>query len=204
MSQTKSAAHIVTGEVRLAFPALFEPQPPMKGDTSGKLVYQATLLLPVGYDLKPLYAAMQAAAAGNWGGNVPKMSPSKNPIKAFDGESSIAGFEPGMHMIRTKSNFQPPVVDQRVQPILDANLIYAGCYVKAAIHAFGWTHATGGNGISFGLDAIQFIRNGERIDGRLNVGTTFEPVAFDESDALPTGGPPDGAAGDAAAAAMFG
>lgn len=194
MSQTRSPAHVVTGVVRLAFPALFEPKPKMHGGNPDDVAYQATLLLPSDYDLTPLKQAMQYVAREKWGDKMPKFNPDNLPIKAYDPEKTITGMEPGMHMIRTRSKFQPGVVDQRLQKILDPSLVYAGCYVRADINAYAWTFS-GKNGISFGLNNIQFVKNGDRIDGRSDASQVFEPVAFDEEDALPVGGGDDGAAG---------
>jgi hypothetical protein len=42
--------------------------------------------------------------------------------------------------------------------------VYAGQYVKAAVHAYAYD-TKGNKGVSFGLDALQIIRDGDPLSG---------------------------------------
>lgn len=181
---------IVTQPVRLAFPALFEPKPVAKGNPV--LKYQAALLLPPTFDLKPLYECVKAAMMERWG-KLEKVPTRNNPIKPCD-EKELDGYEPGWHFINVKSNFAPLVVDQRRQEIIDPERIFAGCWVRAAMNAYAWEHQQGGRGVSFGLNAIQLVRTDTRLDGRKGATDMFEEIAM-ESDDIPTAAKK--AAGDA-------
>lgn len=166
------STHIITPEVRLSFPALFAPKPRAVGSTV--MTFQAVLLLPPGIDRKPFNTAMAAAMTAKWG-KVQKLPPEKLPIRDC-ATKDIEGYEEGWHFINTHSRQQPGLVDQRNVVITDPNRIYAGCWVRAYINAFAWSHAQGGKGISFGLNALQFVRDDDRLDGRRRADEVFTPL----------------------------
>jgi hypothetical protein len=172
-------------DCRLAFPALFVPKP-VSRDKPTELRYQAVLLLPADFDLKPLFAAMAAAMLKKWGKAI--TLPSKNnPLHDGGEKPEYAGFEPGMKFISVKSKDRPTVVNRAAVPVVDPDTIYPGVYVKAYVEAYGWEHPVGGKGISFALSAVQIVRDGERLDGRRAATDVFSPLA-----------PLDGAADDGA------
>lgn len=177
MAKQSTATRLVTPVCRLAFPALFTPRPTVRGGTDEK--YQATILIPPDVSLDPFRAAMKAAAIAEFG-DLDGISREKLPIKTCASKTNLAGYEEGWHFINTKSQFQPDVVDQKVDPIIQQDLIYAGCWCRFSIHAYAWSHPTGGKGVSFGLDAVQLIREGDRLDGRRDAKEVFDAVAFDE------------------------
>jgi hypothetical protein len=178
-SPSLGSTEIVTQPVRLAFPALFEPKPVSKG--SDKEKYQAVLLLPPSYDIKPLKAALKAACIDRWG-KVPEMRPDKIGLKPCSEKANAPdGYDDGWFYINTKSEYQPQVVDERLNPVIDPEKVYAGCFVRAHINAFAYDHEQGGKGVSFGLNSIQFVRSGERLDGRKKASEVFDAVEVDES-----------------------
>lgn len=169
---------IVTEPFRLAFPALFEPKPVAQGEE--KTSYQATLLLPPDANLKPFLRCIAAAMRDEWG-KVEKItagrsgwSPHAQPIKPCDGR--YAGFDEGWHFIRTSSQYQPSVVDQRKQEILDPNRIFAGCWCRFHLNTYAWKHPVGGKGVSFSLNAVQLVREDERLDGRKSAQAVFDEI----------------------------
>lgn len=169
---------IVTAAVRLSFPALFEKRAVAKGDKNEK--YMATLLLPEDMDLAPFKACIRAAAIKKFG-KIPKFAADKNPIKECE-TKKLKGYEDGWHFINTKSNFPPTVVDQAMNEIIDPNKIFAGCWCRFHINAFGYDHPVGGKGVSFGLNAVQLVREDERFDGRRSADEVFDPIEFDDND----------------------
>lgn len=183
----------VIQNVRLAFPALFEKKPTAKG--SEKTAYQATLYLPPNFDVKPLHACMIAAMKQKFG-KVLKLDPSKNPIKS-GATKEWDGLEDDWHFIRSKSQFQPGVVDQRVAPIIDPDQIYAGCWVNAKIHAFAYDHPTGGKGVSFGLDMIQFARHDDPLtrNSTQAAAKVFSPIEIDDDEDFGEGSSDSASAG---------
>lgn len=172
---TKTAGTIVrTPEVRLAFPALFEPKPRSKDKPDVK-TFQAVLLIPPSVKKELFTNAIKAAMIEKWGKVIP-LPASKNPLRDCAEKPGLAGYEAGWTYINTHSKFKPGVVDRLLVPVTDPSKVYPGMWVKAHINAFVWDHPTGGKGVSFGLNAIQLVRDDERLDGRVDATALFEPL----------------------------
>jgi len=175
MSNVKlTASHIITPECRLSFPVLFEPKPYFdKGDE-----FQCTLLFPPDTDFAPFVAAMKAAMIEKW----EKVIKVKNPIKDAD-EKDFAGYDEDWHFLAMHGTTRPAVVDQTKTPVTDPDRCYPGLWVRAHINAFAWFYPkTKTKGVSFGLNAIQIVREGERLDGRVVTGEVFDPLEMDVAD----------------------
>lgn len=172
---------IVTPPVRLAFPALFEPKPVAKGST--ELKFMATLLIPPTVELKPFYECVKAAMLDKWA-KLLQLPAKNNPIKRCD-EKELDGYEPGWFFINTKTQYQPNVVDQRRQEIIDKDRIFAGCWCRFHLNAYGYDHPQGGKGVSFGLNSVQLVREDARLDGRKTATDVFDEIETAGDDAPP-------------------
>lgn len=187
---------MLTGKVRLSYPSLFEKAPTMKDGE--KLAYQATAIIPAGADLTPYSEAITAACAERKWALSDLTAPL--PIKPID-LAKNPGME-GCHTLRLKSERKPPCVDEAMTEVINPEKFYAGCYVRFSIHCFAWEFG-GRKGVSFGLDACQFLEEGERFGGGVgmdNISSVFTPVA----GAKPATGEAGPASGGDAAAALFG
>lgn len=156
---------IVTPEVRLIYPSLFEATPKFQG--SDDLRFQATFLIPEGADLSPFQSAIDAALAAKFPGKPPKLP--DHPVRSADEKAADGkgGFEKGWHYIAAKSfddKTAPLVVDQRRNEIIDPSMIYGGCWVRAHVRAYAWAFS-GKKGVSFDLKAVQLVRGGDPIGG---------------------------------------
>lgn len=186
--------HVITPPVRLAFPALFEARA-VSNDPDAAEKYMATLLIPPGVDLRPFHDAIKAAMLEKWS-KVLKLPPEKNPIK--DAETKdLDGYDEGWFFINTKSNYAPQVVDQKRQDVIDPDRVYAGCWCRFHINAYAYDHPKGGKGVSFGLNAVQIVRDDTRLDGRKSASEVFGDVEVEDDSPPPKGKP---AAGKRAAA----
>ena len=65
------------------------------------------------------------------------------------------------------------MVDSHVQPILDQNEVYSGCYGKISVTFYGY-NSNGNRGIAAGLGNIQKLRDGESLGGRTTAAEDFE------------------------------
>lgn len=170
MEQTekKIKPTVVSGKVcpkaRLAFPALFKARAFDELDTNSKAKFEATLLWPKDTDLTPVKKAVMTAVVEKWGKDKTKW-PKKLRLPFRDGDEfmDLAGY-PGTIFIRASSVFAPQVIDRYGQDITDQKQIYAGCYVKARLNAFAY-ETKGNVGVSLGVQAIQKVSDGERLDG---------------------------------------
>jgi hypothetical protein len=180
MAKEKSATKVVTPKARLSFPELFEP----KAFENQAAKYSVQLLFDKKADLGPLKAVVKKAIADKWGGNVPKglLLPFKD-----GNEKELDGYE-NMIVVSASSKFKPQVVDQKLEPILTADDIYAGCYVRAAINAYGWEYKNAKGqvmkrGVSFSLESVQKLAEGERFVKRPDAADTFDAVDDGSDDA---------------------
>ena len=176
-----TSTDVVTPDCRLSFQSLFKKKPDAPG--SEKTSYQATFLFPPKTDFQPFLAAIKAACIKKFGKfPVPGL---KIPIRPCE-EKEYAGYDAGWKFLPTKSEAVVPVVDrQRIPVSEEQGLVYSGCWVKAHLRCYAWSHPTGGKGVSFELKAVQFIKNDERLDGRgkpSNPDLVFEALELEEGD----------------------
>ena len=77
------------------------------------------------------------------------------------------------------SKTRPGIVDEDLNAVLDPTQVYSGCYARVSINAFPYSNS-GNKGISFGLNNVQFLQDGEPLGGR----TRAEDDFADDSDLL--------------------
>ena len=80
------------------------------------------------------------------------------------GKEQYDGYGEGVIFLTAKTERRPGIVDQNVNRIIDPEDFYAGCYAHADINPYAWSYM-GKNGISFGLQNIQKVSDGEHIGG---------------------------------------
>jgi hypothetical protein len=188
---------IVTPLCRLSYPKLFEKAPimqPTKDNPNPKTAYSCTILVPAGTDMKPFKAAVVAALQEKWpqgfkqadGTVLPhppiaKRSPNGGnplrPMEEFVNEEGgfPAGHEAGGYVIRTKSDYQPVIVNKAAQPVIDKDAAYAGVWCHFHLNAYAWEFQ-GKWGVSFGLNGVQIVKDGDRLDSRRAASDMFAPL----------------------------
>jgi hypothetical protein len=179
------ADKLISPEAMLSYPALFEP----KTTPSGDLKYGCALVFPEGSDLSALKNAALAALEERWGSKAKDMLQRKQLKWPFrDGaEKDTQGYGPGTTFINVTSKQQPGVVDRyagpdgKPRPITDPSEIYPGCFVRASLRPFTYD-TNGSKGVSFGLQNLQKLRDGERIDGRMRPEDEFEAIETGAAD----------------------
>lgn len=176
---------IITPEARLSYPQLWEPK---KAPGAIEAKYGCTLIFAKGTNLEKLKQAVIQAARETYEGKADEMLKKgllKLPFLRGDDPkwSDKAGYGDGTVFIRPTSKERPGVVDRRVQPIMDKAEIYPGCFVLASVRAF--TYDTNGNkGVSFGLQNIQKVRDGDPLGGKSRPTDDFQPMDGEEIDSL--------------------
>ncbi len=175
----KQATEIVTPPCRLSFPSLFEPSPVMKGET--KVKFQATLILPPDVSIKPFQDCVKAAMLEKFGELIPLRGRS-NPMKSCETVDYDGYEDASAYFIRSSSGeaYPPTVVDEKRQEIIDAARVYAGCWCRFHLVAYGWSH-TSGKGVSFSLNAVQFVKDGARLDGRRPAKDVFDEIEVEDA-----------------------
>ena len=106
-----------------------------------------------------------------WGGKIPPNL--KTPLRDGDIDRPDDEAYAGCYFFNANSRQAPQVVDAKVQPILDQNEVYSGCYGKISVTFYGY-NSNGNRGIAAGLGNIQKLRDGESLGGRSIAADDFQ------------------------------
>ncbi len=178
--KTENKLQIRLDNVRLSYPNLFQA----KAMEGSKPKFSATLLLNKkthAKEIAQLEKMIERAALEKFGKKVVL----KNvPLHDGNEKEDKEGYGDEVMYLVAKSDSRPAVVDQKKQPLTDQDgKIYGGCYVNAFVEVFAYKHPTGGNGVSCGLKAVQFFRDGESFGaGPVDTDAVFEEVGDDVSN----------------------
>lgn len=174
-----------TPEAVLSYPSLFTPRAMNEGDTPK---YEATFVFGPDADLSEIRAAIKAVGEEKWGekfAGMVKAGKVRLPLRT-DWEEK--GYPEGSVFFAARRTGEkdgrilPPPGVVSIYPdendptkpalITDQSKVYAGCIVKGLVSVFAYTKPS--PGITFGLEGLQKIRDGERLDGRVNPQSMFE------------------------------
>ena len=174
---------VVTGiNTRLSYANVWEP----KSINGGKEKYSVSLIIPKD-DTKTIQAINQAIDAaieegiGKFGGKKPNKAALKLPLRDGDIEKDDANYA-NSYFLNANSITAPQIVDKHVQPILDRDEVYSGCYARVSISFYAF-NTNGNRGVACGLGNIQKIRDGEPLGGRSTAVDDFSTID-DEPDFL--------------------
>lgn len=155
---------IVTGEVRLSYAHLFEPQ----SIQGSNLKFSVSLIIPktdretIGKIERAIDAAIDAGI-GKFGGKRPNKAILKLPLRDGDTEREDEAYR-GCFFINANSAKAPEVVDTSLNPILSASEVYSGCYARVSLNFYAF-NTNGNRGIACGLGNVQKLRDGEPLGG---------------------------------------
>jgi hypothetical protein len=172
---------VITPKAMLSYPHLAAPQPKKKATDKSK--YSAALVFAPGTDLAPMIAAAEAAVEEKWGAKGLEKFRKGGLRSPFRRDAEAKGYESGSVFINARSDNQPGLVylhaepgtnkPAKVEPEKIKDVFYPGAIVRAQLSAF--TYDTDGNkGVSFGLNNIQKLAEGERIDGHEDASEVFD------------------------------
>lgn len=173
----KTGGNIITCEVVLAYPNLFKPSL-MKGETDqSKAAYSVTAMVPKGSDLALLLDRVNEVGVEKHGKNAKFKKPF---VKTEDQQGKISEFaEEFPTLLRVSSKSKPGVVFPNGKPCDDPEQVYSGRKARISVNVFGWSHPTGGKGVSLGLGNVQLLDHGDPLPlggGRIAAEAEFEPV----------------------------
>lgn len=186
-----SDGSIVTPVCRLAFVHIDEPWSGTGGGDDdddnprkGKGKYTVTALFRKGEDLSILKLAAQRARKQKWGDKIPARY--TDSIRKQDEKvDQYDGFVKGAFFMNCGSKFKPQIIGPTVSDSFDEDGIYSGCYCRLNLNTYaygGEKRHKGNNGVSFGLQKIQFIRDGDRLTGGSPADEVFEDETGDSPD----------------------
>lgn len=153
--------------VRLAFPALFEPKAVNAGDTPK---FGASLLLAKNDpQVKAIEAAIEAEAKLKWGAKAPDMlkqlrAGDKTALHNGDAKAAYSGFADNMY-VSANNTVRPLVLNTDKTPLTQADgKPYAGCYVNVVLELWAQDNAYGKR-VNATLMGVQFQRDGDAFTG---------------------------------------
>lgn len=220
---------IVTPVFRLAFPRVFEPTTnrnnlpgfvpryeitmlfPKPGNNAAKTALLASgmnkELVDGSFNIGELRRILtEAVKKAKWAGKLTEgtaqqiakfQSELKQPIRDADAEGKEKEGYAGHFFIKAANKNRIPVVDAAKLPVTNPALVYGGMYCRALINAYSYDNVS--KGVSFGLQALQLVRDGTPFVGLADPDKAFEAIEPTE------GGKDDPAAyaGEAATADPF-
>ena len=186
---SKEKKTVVTPTFRLGFHALFAPKEKEKEDTKTKekktvQEYYITMIFDKDADLTELKNLVRKVKKDKWGEKeVPNW---RTTFTKGEDRLSQNGEQReeylGKIVLTAKNQFrQPGIVDKNRKPFLDESKLYPGCYCVASLSAFGYTYM-GTSGVSFGLENIMKVADGERLAGGESADEAFKDVKSDYED----------------------
>lgn len=181
---TQNLTRIITGEVRLSYAHVWEPN----SIQGGKPKYSVSLIIPK-TDTATITAIERAvdaaidAGIAKFGGKKPNKAALKLPLRDGDVERDDEAYA-GAVFVNANSTVAPQIVDENVQPILDRSEVYSGCYARVSLSFYAF-NTNGNRGIACGLGNIQKTRDGEPLGGgRISAESDFGPATSDGDDFL--------------------
>ena len=174
LSKTKMAK-LVTGKVLFSYVHVFEKYSMNEGE-EGK--YSVNILIPkkdkrqIARIEKAIEKAIEEGKS-KWGGKVPAKF--KLPLRDGDEEKPEDEVYEGMMFFVANSKRKPGIVDAELNPIIDEEEFYSGCWGRASVNFYAF-NVSGNKGVAAGLNNLQKLEDGERLSG----GTTPEEDFGDE------------------------
>jgi hypothetical protein len=133
--------------------------------------------------LKPIKAAIIAAAVEKFGEkardildkNTLKL---RSPLRDGDEENPEDENYEGKIFANLNSKNKPGIVDLKGNPIFEESEAYSGCFFRATCGVYAYDNKS--KGVSLGLNNVQLVKKGERLDGRKDAAEDF--AEFVEGD----------------------
>lgn len=179
----KVSTKVVTGKVRMSYVHVFEPNPEDAEIDAGK--YSVSLIIPksdtqtINKINAAIKAAKEAGKTSKWGGKIPAKL--DTPLRDGDIDREDDPTYEDCYFINAKSDKAPGVVDKHMNPILDADEFYSGCYGRASITFYAYDKS-GNKGIGCGLNNLQKLADGEPLTSRSTPEEDFADDFEDDED----------------------
>lgn len=101
----------------------------------------------------------------------------KKPFRDGNEKADLEGFGEGKVFSNLSSKMRPGIIDRDRAPITDPEDFYPGCFARATITAYAYDNV--GKGVAFGLQNLQKIKDGDRLDSRTDAAEDFGDAVDD-------------------------
>lgn len=177
---------LISPKARLSYPFLFTPKKPHEDDANDDPKFTTALLFEAGTELKAMKQAAMDVALSRWSNAADMIRSGKLrwPFRDDAEDVEEKNYPVGSTFMNTSSKTRPGVVNAMLEVVADPDEAYAGRYVKVSLTAYTYD-VKGNKGVTFGLNNVQLLEHGERLDGRRNPADEFtqeESAMADLSD----------------------
>lgn len=172
---------VVTGKVRFSYANVFEP----KAINNSEPKYSVSIIIPksdkatINKIKTAINKVKEEGKSAKWAGKIPKNL--KEPLRDGDIDREDDEAYADSYFINCNSSRKPGVVDKNLNPIIDPDEFYSGCYGRASIMFFPY-NSNGNIGIGAGINNIQKLSDGERLAGGSTPDQDFGADDFDDDD----------------------
>lgn len=165
-------AKVIIEGVRFSYVQVFEPKAAQEG---AQPKYSVSLIIPKSNKAevdKIKKAIDQAIEEGKskWGNKIPKNL--KTPLRDGDEEREGRAEYENCFFINASSFNRPGVVDSALNPIIDKDEFYSGCYGRASVNFYAFDR-NGNRGTAAGLNNLQKQKDGENLSGGASAAEDF-------------------------------
>lgn len=172
----KRTTKVITPTCTLSFPHLDKAVQAKNDDGTpqGKPKFSAAFIFAPGTDRRALEAAADAAGFNRWGDKYAEVK-KKFRFKAIRDDVEEKGYPDGSVFINARTETPPGLVYSHADPETKkparvaaddiVKVFYPGAQVRASLNAFAYDR-NGNKGVAFGLNNIQFVGDGPRLDSR--------------------------------------
>lgn len=105
------------------------------------------------------------------------------PLRDGDEERPDDAAYAGKMFFNASAKRQPGVVDQNLRPVTDDEVAYSGCTFNFSVNFYPF-EAKGNKGVAAGLNNMQLVKQGDRLDGRAKPEDEFEVIEGGEENQL--------------------
>lgn len=168
---------------RISYANIWEP----KSINGGEEKYSVSCLVPksdkrtISKIRKAVEAAKEDGKTRKWSGKVPPNL--KLPLRDGDIDRPDDETYQDCYFLNATSKETPQVVDRRVQSVTDTMKVYSGCYCNVSVNFYAF-NANGNRGVAAGLGNIQFVKDGERLSGKVSADADFDALEDDGDGVL--------------------
>lgn len=176
----KDKTRVVTPRFRMSFPKLWKAE----GYKDQEPKFSITMLFGPKDDISSLKKAVFAAKVAEYGPDKTKWPKLRSPFNDGNEKADLDGYKNTIYVV-AKNKHKPQVVDRELQPVTEEDdIVYAGCYCRAAIRAFCYGGGKTGfkPGVSFSLESVKFVKDGPRFSGAMAAADAFAGVDDEDAD----------------------
>jgi hypothetical protein len=170
---------LLTPVFRVSFPQVFEAramQPGQEAKYSITMLFDLNKIKSTATEKKlwdDMLASVKIVAQEKFPKGIPPGF--KNPFRDGVEKEQYEGYGKGVVFVAATTKTRPGVVDQNLQKIISPDEFYPGVYARATLNPFAWMKL-GKTGVSFGLQNIQKVKDGDPLGGRTRAEDDFDAL----------------------------